>query len=54
MHSIGGWPILAIFGGAVASAPLLIDSRYRGVIGWVVVPILFGGAILSMIYFHVG
>jgi hypothetical protein len=52
MQSIAGWPILPLFAVAVVSIPLFLDSRYRGFLSWVVVPVLLEGAIFSLIWLH--
>ena len=52
MHSIAGWPILTLFAVTVISIPLFLDSRYRSFVSWVMVPVLFEGAIFSLIWLH--
>jgi hypothetical protein len=53
MQSIAGLSILTLFAAAVVSIPLFLDSHYRGFVSWVMVPVLFEGAIFSLIWLHV-
>ena len=53
MYTIAGWPILTFFAVAVVSIPLFLDSRYRSFVSWVMVPVLFEGAVFSLIWPHV-
>jgi len=53
MHLIAGWPILTALAITSGSVPLLLDSRYRSIVGWVMIPVLLEGAMLTLIYINV-
>jgi Flp pilus assembly protein protease CpaA len=50
MHLIAGWPMLSVLFVAILSVATLADSRSRGIVNWVVLPVLLEGAVLYRFY----
>jgi hypothetical protein len=50
MHLISGWPVLNVFAVAILTTVALVDSRFRALVNWLLLPALLEGAVV-LLYF---